>query len=317
MKTILVTGGVGFIGTNLCLRLLREGNQVIAIDNLYTSLKSNLELLQAFPNFTFIDYNIIDSFYSLALEDYAMDEVYHLACPASPPQYQKDPIFTLRTSIWGTYNVLELAKQVGAKMLFTSTSEVYGDPHIHPQVESYWGNVNPIGIRSNYDEGKRCAETLIMDYHRQFKLPLKIVRIFNTYGTYMDPEDGRVVSNFIMQALRNENITVYGEGKQTRSFQYVDDLLEGLIKMMQTEPEFTGPVNLGNPNEFTILDLAQKVLHSIPNSTSQLIYKPLPSDDPKQRKPDISLATTKLNWEPQIQIDEGLAKTVEYFQQTV
>lgn len=309
MKKILVTGGAGFLGSNLCARLLKEGNQVIALDNFYTGRKENLvELLQN-ENFQLIEHDIIEP---IELE---VEEIYNLACPASPPHYQRDPIFTYKTSILGALNMLELARKNKAKILQASTSEVYGDPSIHPQPESYWGNVNPIGIRSCYDEGKRGAETLFFDYHRKYNLPIRVIRIFNTYGPNMDPQDGRVVSNFIMQALQNKDITIFGEGSQTRSFQYVDDLLEGMIKMMNNEDDFIGPVNLGNPGEFTIKELAEKILQMIPESSSKIIYQDLPWDDPKQRKPDISLAKEKLNWEPRVNLEEGLGRTIEYFLQ--
>ncbi|MFA6537239.1 MAG: UDP-glucuronic acid decarboxylase family protein [Patescibacteria group bacterium] len=309
MKKILVTGGAGFLGSNLCARLLKEGNQVIALDNFYTGRKENLvELLQN-ENFQLIEHDIIEP---IELE---VEEIYNLACPASPPHYQRDPIFTYKTSILGALNMLELARKNKAKILQASTSEVYGDPSIHPQPESYWGNVNPIGIRSCYDEGKRGAETLFFDYHRKYNLPIRVIRIFNTYGPNMDPQDGRVVSNFIMQALQNKDITIFGEGSQTRSFQYVDDLLEGMIKMMNNEDDFIGPVNLGNPGEFTIKELAEKILQMIPESSSKIIYQDLPWDDPKQRKPDISLAKEKLNWEPRVNLEEGLGRAIEYFLQ--
>lgn len=304
-KKILITGGAGFIGSNLCKRLLKEGNEIFCLDNLSTGSKNNIKNLISDPNFTFIEHDIVDSI------DLEVDEIYNLACPASPPHYQEDPIKTTKTSVIGAINLLELTKKYNAKFLQASTSEVYGDPQIHPQVETYWGNVNPIGIRSCYDEGKRCAETLIMDYHRQYKIDTKIVRIFNTYGPNMDKNDGRVVSNFINQALENKELTIYGDGNQTRSFCYVTDLIDGLIKMMSTQ-NLVGPINLGNPDERSVLEFAQLVL-KITNSNSKITYKPLPSDDPVRRKPDISLAKEKLNWEPQISIEEGLSKTIEYF----
>lgn len=307
-KRILVSGGVGFLGSNLCLRLLQENHQVLCVDNLSTGLSDNLELLKTFANFTFYNQNIIDSF------DFGIvDEIYNLACPASPPQYQKDPINTLRTSVWGTYNLLQLAQKYGAKFLQASTSEVYGDPQVHPQPESYWGHVNSVGLRSNYDEGKRAAETLTMDFYRQYGTAVRIVRIFNTYGPNMDPDDGRVVSNFIVQALQNKPLTVYGDGSQTRSFQYVDDLVDGMTRMMNNTSDFVGPVNIGNPNEFTVSELAQKVLQLIPESASTLVYEKLPSDDPKVRCPDITLANSKLGWEPKVLLAEGLPKTINYF----
>jgi len=309
MKKILVTGGAGFLGSNLCVRLLKEGNQVVALDNFYTGRKDNIADFLKNENFQVLEHDITQPI------DLKVDEIYNLACPASPPHYQCDPIFTYKTSILGALNMLELAKANNAKILQASTSEVYGDPAIHPQPESYWGNVNPVGIRSCYDEGKRGAETLFFDYHRQYNLPIRVIRIFNTYGPNMDPKDGRVVSNFIMQALQNKDITIFGDGSQTRSFQYVDDLLDGMIKMMNNESDFIGPVNLGNPGEFTIKELAEKVLQMIPESSSKIVFEPLPGDDPKQRKPDISLAKEKLNWEPKVVLDEGLKKTIEYFLQ--
>ncbi|GAB4149580.1 MAG: SDR family oxidoreductase [Patescibacteria group bacterium] len=315
MSKIIVTGGAGFLGSNLCARLLGEGHEVIAVDNLYTGMKRNLELLLQDSKFRFIEHDIIQP---LELESgEKIDQIYNLACPASPPAYQKDPLFTLRTSVWGVWNMLELARKHKATFFQASTSEVYGDPLVHPQVEGYWGNVNPIGIRSNYDEGKRVAETMIMDYHRQYGLNVRIIRIFNTYGPNMDPNDGRVVSNFIVQALKNEPLTVYGEGQQTRSFQYVDDLIEGMVRMMNNSQNFIGPVNLGNPGEFTIMELAQKVLEFIPESASQIEYRPLPGDDPKIRKPDITLAKQELNWEPKIDLNVGLEKTIEYFRKVI
>ncbi|MBD9179492.1 MAG: SDR family oxidoreductase [Odoribacter splanchnicus] len=306
MKKILVTGGAGFIGSHLCERLLNEGNKVICLDNFFTSSKENMLPMLGHPNFELVERDIT-YFY---VKD--VDEIYNLACPASPIHYQFDPVKTMTTSVLGAINMLELAKGVNAKILQSSTSEVYGDPLVHPQVESYWGNVNPIGVRSCYDEGKRSAETLFMDYHRQDHVRIKIVRIFNTYGPKMLPNDGRVVSNFIMAALQGRDIEIYGNGLQTRSFQYIDDLVEGMIRMMNTDDGFVGPLNLGNPREFTIAELAEKVLE-ITGSRSKIVYKPLPYDDPKKRKPDISLAKEKLNWEPTIRLEEGLVKTVEYF----
>lgn len=305
-KKILVTGGAGFIGSHLCERLLNEGNEVICLDNYFTGSKDNIIHLLENPYFELIRHDVVHPFFI------DVDEIYNLACPASPVHYQYNPIKTIKTSVMGAINMLGLAKRVKAKILQASTSEVYGDPHVHPQPESYWGNVNPIGIRSCYDEGKRCAETLFIDYHRQNNVKIKIVRIFNTYGPKMNPSDGRVVSNFIVQALKGENITIYGDGNQTRSFQYVDDLVEAMIRMMATEDSFIGPVNTGNPGEFTMLGLAEKVL-KLTHSKSKIIHQPLSSDDPKQRKPDISLAKEKLNWEPKIPLAEGLIKTIDYF----
>ena len=306
MKQILVTGGAGFIGSHLCERLLKDGNNVICMDNYFTGLKQNIVHLLDNPYFELVRHDVTFPYYV------EVDEIYNLACPASPIHYQFDPVSTTKRSVIGAINMLGLAKRTKARILQASTSEVYGDPIVHPQEESYWGNVNPIGLRSCYDEGKRCAETLFMDYHRQNKVDVKIIRIFNTYGPRMRPDDGRVVSNFIMQALKGEDITIYGDGKQTRSFQYVDDLVEGMIRMMASE-NFTGPVNLGNPREFTMLELAELVL-KMTNSKSKIIFTPLPSDDPKQRKPDITLAKEKLNgWEPKIRLEEGLIDTIKYF----
>jgi len=306
MKQILVTGGAGFIGSHLCERLLHEGNIVICMDNYFTGRKQNIIHLLGNPNFELVRHDVTFPYYV------EVDEIYNLACPASPVHYQYDPVSTVKTSVIGAINMLGLAKRIKARILQASTSEVYGDPTVHPQEENYWGNVNPIGIRSCYDEGKRCAETLFMDYHRQNKVDVKIVRIFNTYGPRMRPDDGRVVSNFIIQALKGEDLTVYGDGTQTRSFQYVDDLVEGLAGMMATE-HFTGPVNLGNPREFTMLELAEQVIR-LTGSSSQITFLPLPSDDPKQRKPDIRLAKEKLNgWEPKVSLEEGLIPTIEYF----
>ncbi len=305
-KKILVTGGAGFIGSHLCKKLLEENNEVLCLDNYFTGSKINILPLLDNPMFELIRHDIVNPYIA------EVDEIYNLACPASPIHYQHNPIQTVKISVMGAINMLETAKATGAKILQASTSEVYGDPKIHPQVESYWGNVNPIGERSCYDEGKRCAETLFMDYHRQSQLKIKIIRIFNTYGPNMHPNDGRVVSNFIVQCLRNEDITIYGDGNQSRSFQYVDDLIEGMTKMMATPNEFIGPVNIGNPTEFTILELAQTVIN-LTNSKSKLIFKRLPMDDPQQRRPDISLAKDKLNWTPKIELEEGLKKTIEYF----
>lgn len=306
MKRILVTGGAGFIGSHLCKRLLEEGNEVICLDNYFTGSKKNIIPLLDNPYFEAIRHDVTIPF---MIE---VDEIYNLACPASPVHYQYNSIKTIKTSVMGAINMLGLAKRVKARVLQASTSEVYGDPEIHPQPESYWGNVNPIGPRSCYDEGKRCAETLFMDYHYQNNVDVKIVRIFNTYGPNMNPDDGRVVSNFIVQALKGEDITIFGDGKQTRSFQYVDDLVEGMTRMMATK-DFTGPVNIGNQNEFTMLELAEHILGII-GSSSKLVFKDLPKDDPKQRQPDISLAKKHLNgWEPKIELKEGLYKTIEYF----
>jgi len=307
MKKILITGGAGFVGSHLCERLLNEGNEVICLDNYFTGNKKNIVKLLDNPYFEMVRHDITAPYYA------EVDEIYNLACPASPVHYQYNPIKTIKTSVMGAINTLGLAKRVGAKVLQASTSEVYGDPSVHPQPESYWGNVNPIGIRSCYDEGKRCAETLFMDYHHQNNVAIKIIRIFNTYGPNMNPVDGRVVSNFIVQALQGEDITIFGDGTQTRSFQYVDDLVEGMVRMMNSDPTFLGPVNLGNPNEFTMLELAQEVI-ALTNSKSKIIHLPLPQDDPKQRQPDISLAKEKLGgWEPKTQLNEGLKKTISFF----
>lgn len=311
MKRILVTGGAGFLGSHLCERLLNEGHDVICLDNYFTGSKENIFHLIANPRFEIVRHDITTPYYA------EVDEIYNLACPASPIHYQYNPIKTVKTSVMGAINMLGLAKRTRAKILQASTSEVYGDPAVHPQVEEYWGNVNPIGLRSCYDEGKRCAETLFMDYHRQNSVRIKIIRIFNTYGPRMHPNDGRVVSNFIMQALRNEDITIYGEGQQTRSFQYVDDLLEGMIRMMATDDNFIGPVNIGNPCEFTIRELAEMVIR-LTDSTSKIITHPLPADDPKQRKPNIELAKQKLDgWEPNISLEKGLIRTIDYFRTKV
>jgi UDP-glucuronate decarboxylase len=306
-KRIMITGGAGFLGSHLCERLLGEGNEVICVDNFFTGTKDNILHILDNPHFEVIRHDITFPLYIEA------DEIYNLACPASPIHYQFDPVQTTKTSVHGAINMLGLAKRIKAKILQASTSEVYGDPEIHPQPESYWGRVNPVGVRSCYDEGKRCAETLFFDYHRQHKLDIKVVRIFNTYGPNMHPNDGRVVSNFIVQALKNEDITVYGDGSQTRSFCYVDDLIDGFVRMMNSKQGFTGPVNMGNPDEFTILELAEKVI-DITGSRSKIIHKPLPSDDPKQRKPDITLAKQELDWEPKIKLEDGLVKTIAYFE---
>jgi len=310
MKQILVTGGAGFIGSHLCERLLREGNDVMCLDNFFTGRKENIRHLLSDSHFEVIRHNVADPAHIEA------DQIYNLACPASPIHYQFDPVSTVKTSVLGAINMLEMAKRCKARILQASTSEVYGDPEIHPQVESYWGNVNCIGQRSCYDEGKRCAETLFVDYHREHHVDIRIVRIFNTYGPNMRPDDGRVVSNFIMQALRGEDLTIFGDGKQTRSFQYVDDLLEGLIRLMNSA-EFVGPVNIGNPGEFTMLELAEKVIR-LTGSKSKITYRPLPSDDPMQRKPNIDLAYKVLNgWEPLIPLEEGLVKTIDYFKNLI
>ena len=307
MKRILVTGGAGFLGSNLCQKLVRDkNNYVIALDNLYTGRKSNIEHMLEQPNFEFVEWNIVDPI------DIPVDQIYNAACPASPPAYQMSPTSTTKTCILGIINMLELAKKYNATLLQFSTSEVYGDALMHPQNENYWGNVNPDGIRSCYDEGKRCAETLCFDYNREFGIRIKVIRIFNTYGPKMDPEDGRVISNFILQALENEDITIYGNGMQTRSFCYVDDLTDGIIAMMNDDSDFMGPVNLGNPGEFTMLELAQKVI-AMTESNSNLAFCPLPGDDPKQRRPDITLAKEKLGWEPTIPLDEGLKRTISYY----
>ena len=310
MSTIaLITGGEGFIGTNLCKRLLKDGKKVICVDNLYTGKLRNIEPLMSNKNFKFIYHNIKEP---LNIEE-KIDEIFNLACPASPPNYQKDPFFTLKTNFIGMTNILELAKKNNCKILQASTSEVYGDPLEHPQREIYWGHVNCIGIRSCYDEGKRCAETLCFNFINQYGVDVKIIRIFNTYGPFMDKDDGRVVSNFINQALYNQDITIYGDGTQTRSFQFVDDLIEAMIRVMKTDNTFHGPINLGNPNEFTIKQLAEIILELLKDSKSNIIYAELPKDDPCKRKPDISLAKEKLDWEPKIQLREGLRKTIDYF----
>lgn len=305
-KKVLVTGGAGFLGSHLCERLLADGHEVLCVDNFFTGTKDNIAHLLDYPHFELMRHDVT---FPLYVE---VDEIYNLACPASPIHYQFDPVQTTKTSVHGAINMLGLAKRVKAKILQASTSEVYGDPEMHPQREEYWGRVNPIGIRSCYDEGKRCAETLFFDYHRQHKLRIKVARIFNTYGPRMHPNDGRVVSNFIVQALKNEPITIYGEGNQSRSFCYVDDLIEALIRLMATPDDITGPMNLGNPVEFTIRELTEIVIDLV-GSSSQLVSCPLPSDDPKQRQPDISLAREALGWEPSTQLREGLGKTISYF----
>ena len=306
MKRILITGGAGFIGSHLCKKLLEQGNDILCLDNYFTGSKDNIKDLMGNPHFECVRHDIINPYLA------EVDEIYNLACPASPIHYQYNPIKTLQTSVIGVSNMLNLAKYRNCKILHASTSEVYGDPVTHPQNESYWGNVNPIGIRSCYDEGKRCAETLMMDYHRQENIKIKIVRIFNTYGPNMSVNDGRVVSNFIVQALKNEDITIYGDGNQTRSFQYIDDLIDGLIKMMATDDSFTGPVNIGNPREFTIKQLAEMIIE-LTGSKSKLVYRPLPGDDPRQRKPDISLARKILDWSPKVDAEDGLKNTIDYF----
>lgn len=310
MRTILVTGGTGFVGSHLCKLLVAEGNRVICIDNNYTGSLDNVRELLTQENFTFVEHDIIEPYNCPE----KLDRIYNLACPASPPFYQGTrSIFTTKTSVLGILNMLELAKRDNARILQASTSEVYGDPLVHPQVESYRGNVNPNGIRACYDEGKRCAESLMFDYHRHEGVDIRIIRIFNTYGPLMNPQDGRVISNFICQALRGEDITIYGDGHQTRSFQYIDDLIAGMVRMMENDKGFLGPVNLGNPSEFTIRELAEIVLKKLPNTGSKLTYLPLPSDDPILRCPDITLATERLGWKPMIPLDEGLDKTIAYF----
>jgi UDP-glucuronate decarboxylase len=302
---ILVTGGAGFLGSHLCERLLNDGNEVVCLDNFFTGSKRNISTFAAYPNFELVRHDVIDPF------KYEVDQIYNLACPASPPHYQYNPIKTIKTSVMGAINCLGLAKRLKARVFQASTSEVYGDPHVHPQPESYWGNVNPIGIRSCYDEGKRCAETLFFDYHRENKVDIRVVRIFNTYGPRMHEADGRVVSNFIVQALKGEDLTVYGDGTQTRSFCYVDDLIEGFVRTMR-QTETTGPINLGNPGEFTMLELAELTLKLV-GGASKIVHKPLPADDPKQRKPDITLAKRLLKWEPTVPLEDGLKRTISYF----
>jgi UDP-glucuronate decarboxylase len=309
-KRTLVTGGSGFIGSHLCKRLLHMGHDVLAVDNFYSSDRHNVLELVKNPRFELMRHDVT---FPLYVE---VDEIYHLACPASPVYYQRDPVQTTKTCVHGSINMLGLAKRLGARILLSSTSEVYGDPAVHPQAESYWGNVNPVGIRSCYDEGKRCAETLFFDYHRQHALPVKVARIFNTYGPNMQPDDGRVVSNFIVQALRGEPLTVFGDGSQTRSFCYVDDLVDGLVRLMNSPPEVIGPVNLGNPGEFTMLELAKQVM-ALTESNSPVQHLPLPADDPARRRPDISRARELLGWEPTVPLNEGLARTVEYFRRAL
>ncbi|MBN1829382.1 MAG: SDR family oxidoreductase [Deltaproteobacteria bacterium] len=309
-KRILVTGGAGFLGSHLCERLIGEGHDVICLDNFFTGSKRNIESLLKQPNFELIRHDIVEP---ILLE---VDEIYNLACPASPIHYQYNPVKTVKTSVMGVINMLGMAKRVKAKILQASTSEVYGNPTVHPQPEAYWGNVNAIGPRSCYDEGKRCAETLFFDYRRQNGVNIRVVRIFNTYGSRMHPNDGRVISNFIVQALMGKDITVFGQGNQTRSFCYVDDLIEGLVRMMNCPDSFVGPVNLGNPDEFTILELAENVIR-LTGSSSKIVFKPLPQDDPLQRRPDISLAKSALNWEPSVFLEEGLARTIDYFRSII
>jgi UDP-glucuronate decarboxylase len=309
-KKILVTGGAGFLGSHLCDKLIAQGHDVLCVDNFFTGTKANVAHLISHPNFELMRHDVT---FPLYVE---VDEIYNLACPASPIHYQWDPVQTTKTSVHGAINMLGLAKRVNAKILQASTSEVYGDPEVHPQSESYWGKVNPVGIRSCYDEGKRCAETLFFDYWRQHQLEIKVVRIFNTYGPHMHPRDGRVVSNFIVQALKGEDITIYGDGSQTRSFCYVDDLLEAMVRAMNTGSEFTGPVNIGNPTEFTMLELAELVL-KLTKSKSKIVNQPLPQDDPKQRKPDIKLAKAALGWEPKVNLEEGLRETISYFKKVI
>lgn len=308
MSKILVTGGAGFIGSHLCERLLAEGHSVICLDNFFSGDRDNVAHLLGKPDFTLVEHDVTEPFC------FDVEEIYNLACPASPVFYQSDPVKTTRTSVLGAINALELARETGAKVLQASTSEVYGDPAVHPQNEQYWGHVNPIGLRSCYDEGKRCAESLFFDYRRRYGVRIKVVRIFNTYGPRMAVNDGRVISNFVVQALRGEDITIYGNGQQTRSFQYVSDLVEGMVRMMGSGDAFSGPVNLGNPGEFTMLELAEKVL-SKTDSRSRLIFKPLPEDDPKMRRPDISLAARRLRWQPQVPLDEGLDAVIAYFRE--
>jgi UDP-glucuronate decarboxylase len=305
-KRILVTGGAGFIGSHLCTRLLADGHEVLCVDNFYTGRRGNVTHLLLNPRFELIRHDVC---FPLYVE---VDEIYNLACPASPIHYQHDPVQTTKTSVHGMINMLGLAKRTGAKLVQASTSEVYGDPEVHPQTEGYWGRVNPVGLRACYDEGKRCAETLCFDYHRQHRLAVKVARLFNTYGPRMHPNDGRVVSNFIMQVLQGHEITVYGEGSQTRSFCYVDDMVEALIRLMATPDDFTGPINLGNPHEFTILQLARQVI-ALTGSRSTIVFRPLPSDDPVQRQPDISLARRVLNWNPTVELEKGLTETIDYF----
>jgi len=310
MKKVLVTGGAGFLGSHLCDQLIGRGDDVLCVDNFYTGSKTNVEHLLGNKKFELLRHDVT---FPLYVE---VDQIFNLACPASPIHYQFDPVQTTKTSVHGAINMLGLAKRVGARILQASTSEVYGDPEVHPQHEAYWGRVNPIGIRSCYDEGKRCAETLFFDYHRQHNLDIKVVRIFNTYGPRMHPNDGRVVSNFIVQALTGQDITMYGDGSQTRSFCYVDDLVEAILRMMNTKANLTGPINIGNPTEFTMVELADLVI-KYTKSKSKMVFLPLPQDDPKQRKPDISLAKSELDWEPKISLEEGLQKTIDYFKSTI
>jgi UDP-glucuronate decarboxylase len=308
MKKVLVTGGAGFLGSHLCDRLVSSGMDVLCIDNFYTGNKSNIEGLRGKLNFELMRHDVTLPLYV------EVDQIFNLACPASPIHYQFDPVQTIRTNVQGAINMLSLAKRVNGKILQASTSEIYGDPEIHPQPESYWGRVNPIGVRSCYDEGKRCAETLFFDYYRQHNVQIKVVRIFNTYGPRMNPNDGRVVSNFIVQALRNEDITIQGDGSQTRSFCYVDDLIDGMLKMMNSNEELTGPINLGNPAEYTMIELAEKIL-ALTGSNSKMVFKPLPQDDPKQRKPNINIAINELKWQPTVSLDDGLTRTINYFRE--
>jgi UDP-glucuronate decarboxylase len=310
VKKILVTGGAGFVGSHLCTALLDRGHQVTCFDNLYTGRLNNIEHLRSHKNFTFIHHNIIEPI------NFEAHWIFNFACPASPPHYQKDPIFTLKTSVLGALNMLELARKNNARIMQASTSEVYGDPHVHPQVESYRGNVNPIGPRACYDEGKRCAETLFFDYHRHYGTDIKVIRIFNTYGPHMDPNDGRVISNLIVQALKNEPLTLYGDGTQTRSFCYVNDLIAGIIAMMESDQSFTGPVNLGNPTEFSLNELAHTINHLL-GTLLPITYRPLPADDPRQRKPDITLAQKMLGWTPKIDLKTGLRLTIDHFRRTI
>ena len=311
MKKILVTGAAGFLGSHLCDRLVEQGHKVVGLDSFFTGSKKNLDTVLRHPNFELIKHDVVDP---LALGN--LDEIYNLACPASPVHYQHDPIHTMKTSVLGALNLLELARNSNAKIFQASTSEVYGDPSVHPQTEEYWGNVNPVGIRSCYDEGKRAAETIFFDYQRTYQLKIKVVRIFNTYGPRMDVDDGRVVSNFIVQALQGNDLTIYGDGSQTRSFCYVDDLIEGFLRLMGSDDSVSGPINLGNPGEFTMIELAEKVLR-LTGSKSKLVYKPLPQDDPRQRCPDITKARQSLDWQPMIALDEGLARTVAYFRRAL
>lgn len=316
MKKILITGGAGFLGSHLCDRLIAQGHQVIALDSLFTGSQKNLSGLASKPNFKFVQHDVVDPITVQTLCVSGLDEIYNLACPASPVHYQYNPIHTMKTSVLGALNMLELARSTGAKVFQASTSEVYGDPSVHPQPEEYWGNVNTIGIRSCYDEGKRAAETLWFDYQRAYNLRIKVVRIFNTYGPRMAADDGRVVSNFIVQALRGEDLTIYGDGTQTRSFCYADDLVEGFIRLMNSPDSVVGPINLGNPGEFTMIELAEKVLR-LTGSKSKLIHMPLPQDDPKQRRPDISKAKQYLDWEPTVALEQGLERTIAYFKEAI